>query len=334
MSKRYNINGKMRKELQQNYKFIDSALTNDDTFWDYLHRFERIALSMFEWVNLPESMNERWLERTLYFHGQAGVLKTKDYGIINTGVASGSQLNIYGIPVAVDCFSHLFYEKRLVFSGLNPEIEDEADKEAVLVYNDEMKLPTCGTMTLYAKRLAEIQRTMDVNLVGQKFPVAIVGSKEQQLSLENLYNQYNGNQPFIFGDKKFLDPENSLKVINTNSPYVIDKLTDYKKEIMNEALTYLGINNISIEKKERLVTDEANSNNEVINMNLQSRLAPRLRACKEMNDLFGLTGTDKEISVRVRSDLYNTIKKEMSITSDFKPVENYETLETGDEANE
>ena len=114
---------------------------------------------------------------------------------------------------------------------------------------------------------------------------------------------------------------------------MIDKISDYKKEILNEALTFLGINNVSIEKKERLVTDEANSNNEVINMNLQSRLAPRLRACKQFNDLFGLTGTDKEISVRVRSDLYNTIKKELSVTSDFTKVENYETLEGG-ETNE
>lgn len=331
MSKQYKPNKRMLKELQQNYKFMDSDLLNNFTFQDFLHRFERIALSMFEWVNLPESMSERWLERTLYFHGKASVLDTEKYGIINASVASGSELNIYGLPTKLQCFSHLFYENRLLYSGLNESIDNQRMKEAVLVLNDEMSLPTCGTMEMYAQRLAEIQRTMDVNLAGQKFPVAIVGSKEQQLSLENLYNQYNGNQPFIFGDKKFLDPENSLKVINTQSPYVIDKLTDYKKEIINEALTFLGVNNVSIEKKERLVTDEANSNNEVINLNLQSRLAPRLRACKEMNDLFGLTGTDKEISVRVRSDLYNIIKKEMSVVSDYKPVENYETLESGEE---
>ncbi len=329
MSKKYKPNKRMIKELQQNYKYIDSALMNDYTFQDFLHRFERIALSTFEWVNLPESMNERWLERTLYFHGKASVLDTKEYGIINASVASGSQLNIYGLPTKLQCFSHLFYENRLLYSGLNKG-ENQRMNEAVLVLNDELSLPTCGTLELYAQRLAEIQRTMDVNLAGQKFPVAIVGSADQKLTLENLYNQYNGNQPFIFGDKNFLSPDNGLKVINTESPYIIDKLTDYKKEILNEALTFLGINNISIEKKERLVTDEANANNEVINLNLQSRLAPRLRACKEMNELFGFTGTDKEISVRVRSDLYNVIKKEMSVVQDFEPVENYETLESGD----
>ena len=96
---------------------------------------------------------------------------------------------------------------------------------------------------------------------------------------------------------------------------------DYKKEIWNEALTYLGINNIMINKKERLITDEANSNNELINMNLQSFLTPRLEACKQFNKKYGLEGTDKEISVRVRSDLLNIIKKELSITKEYNNEE-------------
>ena len=81
-----------------------------------------------------------------------------------------------------------------------------------------------------------------------------------------------------------------------------------------------------LEKKERLVTDEANSNNELINLNLQSFLAPRLEACRQFNEKFGLTGTDKEISVRVRSDLYNIIKKEMSVTKDFQTNEEKEKI--------
>ena len=72
-----------------------------------------------------------------------------------------------------------------------------------------------------------------------------------------------------------------------------------------------------LEKKERLVSDEANSNNELINLNLQSFLAPRQEAWRKKNKKFGLTGTDKEISVRVRSDLYNIIKREMSSTKEL-----------------
>lgn len=134
--------------------------------------------------------------------------------------------------------------------------------------------------------------------------------------LENLYNQYNGNQPFIFGNKNQLN-DDLLKAIKTDSPYVADKLTEYKKEIWNEALTYLGINNISIQKKERLTENESNENNELVNLNLQTMLAPRIEACRQFNEKYGLTGTDKEISVRIRSDLENIIKREQSIVSDF-----------------
>ena len=105
------------------------------------------------------------------------------------------------------------------------------------------------------------------------------------------------------------------------APFVADKIQEYKNTIWNEALQFLGINNIMIEKKERLITDEASSNNEVVNLNLQSFLIPRQEACKQFNEKFGLTGTDKEISVRVRSDLENMIKRELSITKDFSPNE-------------
>lgn len=87
-----------------------------------------------------------------------------------------------------------------------------------------------------------------------------------------------------------------------------------------------------VDKKERLITDEANSNNELINLNLQSFLAPREQACKQFNEKFGLTGTDKEISVRVRSDLHNIIKNEQSIIKDYvKDVKNLEDIKEGEE---
>ena len=134
--------------------------------------------------------------------------------------------------------------------------------------------------------------------------------------MENLYAQYDGNRPFIFGDKNQLSAD-SIKSINTQAPFVADKIMEYKKQIWNEALQFLGINTLQTEKKERLITDEASSNNELINLNLQSMLVPRQEACKQFNKLFGLEGTDKEISVRVRSDLFNVIKQEESIITDY-----------------
>ena len=131
----------------------------------------------------------------------------------------------------------------------------------------------------------------------------------------------------FFGDKKQLGSD-VLRSINTNAPFVADKIMDYKKEIWNEALTFLGINNIMVDKKERLITDEANENNELINRKLQSYLAPRQEACRQFNEKFGFTGTDKEINVRVRSDLHNIIKNAQSVVSDYKDGEVIKEIST------
>ena len=181
-------------------------------------------------------------------------------------------------------------------------------------------------MELFSLRLYEAERTCDVNIKSQKTPVLVVVNEKQRLMMENLYNQYNGNQPFIFGDKNQLD-DSKLKAINTQAPYIIDKISNYKKEIWNEALTYLGIQNIARDKKERLTENESNENNELVNLNLFAMLEPRREACRKFNEKFGLTGTDKEISVRVRSDLYNIIKQEESLISDYQDNKRIDKIE-------
>lgn len=308
---------KKQMNFKNNYKFTDSLLLNDSTFEDYLLRFKRVALSIFEWVNLPSSMNQQWLEYCLYYDGIASLLFDEKYGFINTRCCSNGKINIYGLPTSLNCYSFEYQSYRRLFTGLLPDISENEDDQCILVQNNWDRLPTSATMELFAYRLYEAQRTADTNIIAQKTPVMVIVDEKQRLMMENLYNQYNGNQPFIFGDNKQLDND-KLRSINTGAPYVADKIMDYKKEIWNEALTFLGVNNIMIDKKERLIQDEANSNNELINLNLQSFLAPRQFACKQFNEKFGFTGTDKEISVRVRSDLHNIIKREQSITKDFE----------------
>ena len=328
----------MKRRKSQNYKFEDSLIVNDATYVDYLNRFRRIALSMFEWVNLPKSMDSRYLEQCLYYNGQASLLFDKQYGFINTKCAGSGYVNIYGLPDKFNCFSYGFNSMRKLYTGLNPlftenQFENQKNYECILVMNNWDRTPTAGSMELFAWRLYLAQRTCDVNISGQRFPVMIVGDEKQRLMLENLYNQYNGNQPFIFGNKNQLN-DDMLKAIKTDSPYVADKITEYKKEIWNEALTYLGINNISVQKKERLTESESNENNELVNLNLQSMLAPRLEACRQFNEKYGLTGTDKEISVRVRSDLKNIIKMEQSIVSDYQDNKRIDKQENIDKIKE
>ena len=305
--------GKRKSNLiKNNLAFIDSALLNNETYFDYVERFKKIALSVFEWVNLPESMNAIWLEKCLYYYGQCAFLKDKKYGFINTKCCSNGKVNLYGYPTSLNCYSFEYQTSRKLYTGLIEGLSDLQKEqrqyyECILVQNNWERIPTAGTMELFAYRLYEAEATAMVNIKAQKTPVIILVNENQRHTMEQLYMQVDGNRPAIFGDKDNLK-ESQLKALNTEAPFVADKIMDYKKEIWNEALTFLGINNIIVDKKERLITDEANSNNELINMNLQSYLAPRQLACKQFNEKFGLTGTDKEISVRVRSDLHNIIK--------------------------
>lgn len=317
------------KTYKNNSEFIDNMIVNDLTYVDYLERFKKVALSMIEWVNLPPSMNSLWLEKCLYYNGMASLLFDENYGFINTKCASNGQLNIYGLPTSLNCYSFKYHQSRKLYTGLKNE---EAQKtNAILVRNNWECIPTAGTMELFAWRLYNAERTSDINIIAQKTPVLLLVDENQRLMMENLYSQYDGNKPYIFGDKNQLS-ENIIRAIKTDAPYVADKLMQYKKEIWNEALTFLGINNIMTEKKERLVTDEANSNNELINLNLQSFLAPRQEACKQFNALFGLSGNN-EISVRVRSDLHNVIKNAMSIVNDFQDVNDIENIEIDKEVD-
>lgn len=323
--------GKRKSNLiKNNLAFIDSAILNNETYFDYVERFKKIALSVFEWVNLPESMNAIWLEKCLYYYGQCAFLKDKKYGFINTKCCSNGKVNLYGYPTSLNCYSFEYQTSRKLYTGLIEGLSDLQKEqrqyyECILVQNNWERIPTAGTMELFAYRLYEAEATAMVNIKAQKTPVIILVNENQRHTMEQLYMQVDGNRPAIFGDKDNLK-ESQLKALNTEAPFVADKIMDYKKEIWNEALTFLGINNIIVDKKERLITDEANSNNELINMNLQSYLAPRQLACKQFNEKFGLTGTDKEISVRVRSDLHNIIKNAESIVNDYKNIENIDNI--------
>lgn len=313
-----------KNTYKNNYPFIDSDVLNSSTFQDYLLRLRKIALSIFEWNNLPTSMNERKLEMDLFDKGMATLLKDEKYGFINTSCSSSGDLNIYGLPTRLNCYSFEYQTMRKLYTGSlgvsEAQKKARENQECILVMNNWDLLPTSTTLELYAYKLYEADMSALVNIKAQKTPVMILINENQKLAMENLYSQYDGNKPFIFGDKDSLSPD-QIKALRTEAPFVADKIQEYKNTIWNEALQFLGINNIMIEKKERLITDEASSNNEVVNLNLQSFLIPRLEACRQFNEKFGLTGTDKEISVRVRSDLENMIKKELSITKDFSPDE-------------
>lgn len=304
--------------------FRDAILMNNRTFNDYLDRMRKICLSMFEWVNLPDSCNARFLEQCLYYQGQAALLYDKDYGYLNTMASDGGYINIYGLPTEIMCYSYRFNQRRSLYTV---DTGEEKDKECILVLNNYDRVPTSYTISLFAYRLAEAQRTADVNIKAQRTPILITTDQKQYFTLKKMYEEYDGNTPAIFADKNVITPD-ALKAIKTDAPVIIKDIMDYKREIWNEFLTFMGISNLS-EKRERMISNEIDSNNELVNLNLQALLIPRKEACKRFNEKYGLMG-EKAIDVKVRSDLYNIVKQFESVTDDYREqIKTEQLLEGG-----
>lgn len=289
--------------------FEDAILLNNETYRDYLYRMKKIVTSMFEWKGLPDSMNARYLELCLYYKGQAALLYDNTYGFINTQAADSGYINIYGLPTLLNCYSYSFNANRSLYV---PEDNAGKDEECILVMNNYDRVPTAATIELFALRLAEAQRTADVNIKAQRTPVTLlVNDKNKELTIRNLYAQYDGNSPVIIGSKDALG-EDAIKAVNTDAPYIADKIINYKREIWNEFLQTIGVSAMGMEKKERMISEEANSSNELINFNLQSFLVPRQEAAKQFNQKFGT-----QVEVRVRSDINNLIKQYDSVAADY-----------------
>ena len=312
--------GKRIRKIPPKDAFRDAMLLNTESYVDYLQRMKKICLSMFEWQNLPTSMNARFLEMCLFYNGQAALLYDDEYGYMNTMAADGGYINIYGLPTEIQCYSYRFNQRRSIYMT---DTGEEKGKECILVMNNYERIPTCDSVALFAYRLSEAQRTADVNIKAQRTPVLITTDQKQYFTLKKMYEEYDGNTPAIFADKNLITPD-SLKSIKTDAPFIAQDIMDYKREIWNEFLTFMGISNLS-EKRERMISSEVDSNNELINLNLQALLIPRKEACRQFNEKYGLMG-DKAIDVKVRSDLYNVVKQFESITDEYRQDKKQEEI--------
>lgn len=260
--------------------FEESLQMNTVTYMQYVHRLMELSIAMFEWKNLPSSIDERFLEMTLFTDGHAVFFKDEslsteeDEQYLALQVLFNGKLDVYRIPIRRRAYAVNNYQRELT------------NKDSVIIYNNMLHTNSYVDVVTFAKRLYNLDRIVDVNANAQKTPILIKGNEQQRLSLKNLYKEYDGNAPVIYADKS-LDM-NALQVLNTNAPYVADKIYQLKTQIWNEALTYLGISNVSFQKKERMVQDEVTRSQGGVIASRYSRLESRRKACDKINAMFGL----------------------------------------------
>lgn len=281
----------------------ESALLNNRTYLQYYNRLLELAINMYEWKNLPDSVDERFLEITLFSDGMAVFFRDDVLGELCLQCMIGGELDVYRIPIERTAYATNGYQARL------------NSQNSVIIFNNYTHTNSMLDVEMYARRLYEIERTIDVNVKSQKTPLIVRATENQRLTMKNLYMQYDGNEPFIFGDNN-LDMD-AIKVLPTNAPYVADKLNILKRQIWNEALTYLGIENSNTEKKERLVSDEVNSNLGGVAAQRFCRLNARRKAAEQINKMFGLN-----IEVDFREEVKEMFKEDGE--TEEKEVTSYE----------
>ena len=263
--------------------FYETLKNNRLDYMLYYNRLYELAISMFEWVNLPEEIDERFLEMTLFADGQSIFFYEEGIGYCALQVAAGGKLDLYRIPVIRNAYAS---------NGFRRELNKD---NSVLIWNNMLHTNSMLPIIDFSQKLWDLDRATIVNAKAQKTPVLITCDEKQRLTMKNVYMKYDGNEPVIYGYKGI--DKDAMQVLRTDAPFVAGDLYQLKMQIWNEALTYLGISNNNTQKKERMITDEVVRNMGGTIASRYSRLSPRKKACKLINKMFGLN-----IDVRFRED--------------------------------
>ena len=260
--------------MSKNKREIDAfKVKNYRRIYDY---YKMLALNMFTWENLPETMDSRYIENALYEHGLCLINDDKDLGLISVPCSFGANMNINGESTEV------------ITSGYNyvKTVKYINNDNCVLIRNNDLAKATRDYIANYAERMLEVEMCIRANINQQKFPWFINATEKTKKSLQLIFDKVENFEPFILANREIMG-EAPLEVLTMSTPYVADKLNAYKYELEREILSFLSLNN-NFEKKERLLTDEVNSNNDFIHTNAMLMYKVRLQACEQINKKFGL----------------------------------------------
>lgn len=275
----------------------------NDWFTHYYQYLSTLAYQLFEWHNLPDTIDPRYLEMTIHQFGYVGFYKDDQLGYIATQGAVSGEVNHYLLPTRFNATSPTYQKNFPLFHYIDEGNKTtHGEEKGVVIWNNDYHFSSMPSIRMFSEDLAEIKEVIRTNQNAQKTPYILTANDNTRHSILNLYRKLEDNAPVIITHED-VNPE-TISVLNTNAPYVVDKLNTQKNAVWNEIMTYFGIKNANLEKRERMIVDEVESNNEQISSSGNIMLKSRLEACKLINNLYGL-----DVSVSYRSEIVDEISR-------------------------
>lgn len=274
------------------------------TYNYFIQRLKSIAISCFDWDGLPETIRQQQLELALLRRGRALFYYDE---VLERYLA----MRCIGYP-PLDVYDEPVRRRAYANNGYNYEA---TNLNSVLIWDNYLHEDIWTSLCMFAKRLTNIEITKDINLRAQKTPVMILCDDRQRLTMENLFMKIDMGSPVIYGSKS-LDMD-SVKVLNLEAPYLVDKLQNEKVNVLHEAFSFLGVGSMEIIKRERYITSEMQASQESNVAQRANRLKARIEAARLINDMYGLN-----VSVQY-SPLGDQIADNMFLTAtkdDFNEV--------------
>lgn len=289
-----------------------NRIRNNTNYAIWLDTLCLLCLCRYEWINLPSTCNEEYLEKTLFERGRACMFDDSfeydelpsDYEpiLLTLGYTMFNNYDIYGFPTEIQPFSK--YTGTRTFPTISYEHFE-------ICWNNRRRLDDYQLCVEYASRISDIQRSIDINLMQQKMLTGFaVETQNQKDSITTALNDVAENNAFIIVDKNMW--KNKLKngnnieslTIGIKADYIVDKLQIQKNMLINEFLNRIGLENSNMDKRERVNSSETNGNIGELEAGRNIGLITRKDFCRRVNEKWGLN-----VDVRFRSDLATLLNK-------------------------
>lgn len=302
----------VRKNKGNSYKTANeiAGMRGMDYYTHYFQYLTALSYQLFKWEGLPDSVDPRYLEMSLHQYGYVGFYKSPTLGYVAVQGAVSGKIDHYMLPTMfhVNTPSYQDVFKLYHYKDMKPT-GDELKKTGIVIWNNDQHFGTLPSLQMFSQDLAELKEIIRINQNAQKTPITMAVNDMNKLSMMQLYNQIDGNSPVILTHETL--STDAIQVFKTDAPYVVDKLNTQKNAVWNEVMTYLGINNANLEKRERMITSEADSNDEQIQASANVFLKSREEACERINELY----PELDVSVKIRHEIVEQFEANIDTTS-------------------